>query len=242
MRTHLFIAFSIIIVACSVENKSNQNTITQIDTNITDEISNSKQLVAVDLGLSVLWANMNVGAETPTDCGDYYSWGEIETKERYINGTYKWEDENGKYTKYCIYPQNGDVDNRMVLELTDDVAHTQLGSSWRMPTTEEFDELINNCEWTKVAEGKNSYFKITAKNGNYIILPAAGRRESVTLHNYNERASYWSSSLSKRYSGYAYSLCADGNGAWQFDNSERYMAMSIRAVKEANYNIALLHR
>ena len=34
----------------------------------------------VDLGLSVMWATFNVGASSPEDYGDYYDWGEVETK------------------------------------------------------------------------------------------------------------------------------------------------------------------
>jgi hypothetical protein len=35
---------------------------------------------AVDLGLSVKWASCNVGATFPEDFGDYFAWGEAETK------------------------------------------------------------------------------------------------------------------------------------------------------------------
>ena len=37
----------------------------------------------VDLGLSVKWATMNVGAYAPKDTGAYYAWGELEPKEVY---------------------------------------------------------------------------------------------------------------------------------------------------------------
>ena len=37
----------------------------------------------VDLGLSVLWATCNVGAEKAEEYGDYYAWG----RRRWLNGT-----------------------------------------------------------------------------------------------------------------------------------------------------------
>ena len=38
----------------------------------------------VDLGLSVMWATCNIGANSPEEYGDYFAWGEAETKARYI--------------------------------------------------------------------------------------------------------------------------------------------------------------
>ena len=53
----------------------------------------SAQWVAVDLGLSVKWCNMNVGASAPEDCGGYYSWGETKQKDYYADSTYLYTDE-----------------------------------------------------------------------------------------------------------------------------------------------------
>ena len=35
---------------------------------------------AIDLGLSVKWATCNVGASAPEEYGDYFAWGETESK------------------------------------------------------------------------------------------------------------------------------------------------------------------
>ena len=43
---------------------------------------------AVDLGLSVLWADCNVGAEQPEDAGLYVAWGELQPKDEYLMKTY----------------------------------------------------------------------------------------------------------------------------------------------------------
>ena len=68
----------------------------------------------VDLGLSVMWASCNVGAESPEEMGDSYSWGGTKA---YINApfeyeeNYPWKNENG-YTKYNSNPEEGIVDNK----------------------------------------------------------------------------------------------------------------------------------
>ena len=126
----------------------------------------------VDLGLSVKWATMNVGATEPEEYGDYFAWGEIEPyyepgyaqdnqthwksgKENgYSEFSYKYcNDGMTALTKYCTnsrYGYNGYTDNKMVLDPEDDAAHFNLGDSWRIPTREEWEELndSNNCTWT----------------------------------------------------------------------------------------------
>ena len=37
----------------------------------------------VDMGLSVKWATCNIGASSPSESGDYFSWGETESKSKY---------------------------------------------------------------------------------------------------------------------------------------------------------------
>ena len=131
----------------------------------------------VDLGLSVKWATYNVGATAPEEYGNYYAWGEIETKSDYSWSTYKF---GGQYyiTKYNDDDENGIVDNKYELESEDDVAHTAWGSVWRMPSIYEYNELINNCDWLwTTLNGVNGYL-VTSKKVGYtdrsIFLPAGG--------------------------------------------------------------------
>ena len=99
---------------------------------------------AVDLGLSVKWANMNVGAKKESGFGTYFAWGETKPKEYYSLGTYAWSKGDSNFLlKYCV--------NDKVIKLlpTDDAAHINWGGKWRMPTVEEFDELVDpaKCTW-----------------------------------------------------------------------------------------------
>ena len=151
----------------------------------------------VDLGLSVKWATYNVGATTPWSYGDYFAWGETQPKSYYDWSTYKWC--NGSYdtqTKYCTSSSYGTVDDKTVLEAADDAATANWGGSWRMPTTEEQQELINNCTWTWTTQNGVNGHKVTSnKNGNSIFLPAAGGRYTSGLNYAGSDGIYWSSSL-----------------------------------------------
>ncbi len=134
---------------------------------------------AVDLGLSVKWANMNVGAESPEDYGNYYAWGETTTKETYNWDTYFDTNDGGNtLTKY-----NG---GKTILDPEDDAARVNWGSSWRMPTEAEWKELHTNCTWTWTTQNGINGYKVTSNKAGYtdkfIFLPAAGSGE------------YWSSS------------------------------------------------
>ncbi len=187
----------------------------------------------VDLGLSVKWATCNVGATSPEEYGDYFAWGETTPKTTYDWSTYKYC--NGTWntmTKYCIDSEYGTVDNKTVLELTDDAAHVNWGGSWRMPTKAEQDELrnTNNCTWTWTKQnGVNGYKVTSKKNGNSIFLPAAGYRYDSDLNRSGSYGSYWSSSLDASGSSYAYYLYFNSSGVdWNY--SYRCVGHSVRPV------------
>lgn len=54
----------------------------------------------VDLGLSVLWATCNLGADDEYESGSYFSWGETQEKGSYTSDNYKWSPKDGVATKY----------------------------------------------------------------------------------------------------------------------------------------------
>mgnify|MGYP003302756243 CR=1 FL=1 len=143
----------------------------------------------VDLGLSVKWATCNVGVELPEEGGDYFAWGETIVKDSYVAENYKFSGGSGGVTKY------NDKDYKVILDLEDDAAHVNWGGEWRMPTIEEFQELLDNCTWTSVG-GWDSYgiegFKITGKNGNSIFLPMPGY---MATNGWNYHTYYQSASL-----------------------------------------------
>ena len=197
---------------------------------------------AIDLGLSVKWASFNIGASKPEGYGNYYAWGETDTKTEYNYSTYKYcINSYTKMTKYCSssrYGYNDFVDYRVRLDSDDDVASVLWGGKWRMPTKEEFTELIDNCTWKWITRnGVNGYLVSSQKSGYEgasIFLPAAGSKNETGLVNVGSRGDYWSSSL---YMGYSYSYLAHavffGSSSCPSSadgGTDRYHGFSVRPV------------
>ncbi|MBQ0019740.1 MAG: hypothetical protein KBT39_04370 [Bacteroidales bacterium] len=139
---------------------------------------------AVDLGLSVKWADMNVGAKAPEQGGYYYAWGEVSpVPDKPVEwATYKWcEGSSQKLTKYCTKAEFGKVDNLTTLQPCDDVAHVRWGGDWRMPTADELQELCDKCTWEWVVINGKPGSRVTGPNGNSIFLPANGMYNHLGL-------------------------------------------------------------
>jgi uncharacterized protein (TIGR02145 family) len=189
----------------------------------------------VDLGLpsGILWADRNVGASTPEDYGDYYAWGETSTKSTYNWMNYAYGNDSDQLTKYCNkseYGLNGFIDNLMTLESSDDAATVVMGGGARIPTADEWRELKNNTIGTWEFENGVKGLRLTAANGNYIFLPAAGSRCEDALDNVGEQGRYWSSSLDTDGPDDAWGLRFLSNLQYMYDYSRNY-GLSVRAVR-----------
>lgn len=129
----------------------------------------------VELGLSVKWATCNLGANTPSDAGGYYRFGELTPKTS----------SSGRYEGCPAY------------SISNDAAYNNWGGSWRLPTASEAEELANNCTWTWTSiNGMNGY-QVVGKNGNSIFIPAAGyiHESSYKVTYYGENGFYWTSTV-----------------------------------------------
>ena len=183
----------------------------------------------VDLGLpsGLLWATCNVGADSPEDYGDYFAWGETETKSYYYWSTYKWCNGNhDNLTKYCTDSDYGTVDNKTVLDPEDDAAHVNWGGDWRMPTTEEWSELYDRCNWTWTTQGGEDGYSVAGPNGKRIFLPASGDRYGTSLD-----GRYWSSSLDSSYPDYASGMCFGSGYVYPQSSIYRFIGFTVRPVR-----------
>ena len=187
----------------------------------------------VDLGLSVKWATMNVGATTPEDYGDYFAWGETSTKSTYVWGNYfDTNDVGNTFTKY------NNEGGKTVLDPEDDAAHVNWGGSWRMPTLAEWQELIDNCTWTLTTQNGINGYKVTSNIAGYtdrfIFLPAAGNRYDSDLYDVGFKGLYWSSSLYEYGSSNAWYLSFGLDGRflddYRYYYSNRFLGLSVRPV------------
>lgn len=184
----------------------------------------------IDLGLSVKWATCNIGADSPEEYGNYYAWGERSISDGDAF-SYKWFETSGEISYYTKYWSHGkDADYKYQLDLSDDVAYTKWGTSWRMPTREEVNELINECRWYKSSQSGVNGYKVVGPNGNNIFLPAGGKLSGGNKSLVGEYAYYWSSSLYIDNSMRAYIVHTDKKEV-TCGNAERYVALPVRPVR-----------
>lgn len=185
LRTFLFAALlpvvSLGLVSCEPESE---------DDNTTPGTSSYK---AVDLGLSVKWASCNVGAKSPEDYGTYFAWGETAAKSSYTTDNSLTAD-----LSLSALRSRGIIDFIGHLTPAYDAATANWGGSWRMPTSAEINELLNNCTWRWTTQSGVYGYKVTGPNGNSIFLPGGG--------SYYHDGYYWSGTRHKEDNGCAYAL------------------------------------
>ena len=150
-----------------------------------------------DLGLSVIWADKNVGADKTEDVGGYYAWGV--TDEYAAPFTYKWFNEDGskakKYVSQNSHSESGTADGLTVLKAEDDVASVKLGGVWRMPTKEEIDELKElDCLEDYELNGKKGLLFV-GNGDNGLFIPYGGYKDKSDEPVSTNYAYLWSSSL-----------------------------------------------
>lgn len=168
----------------------------------------------VDLGLSVYWADYNVGSTESTEVGGCYGWGDV-------TGTYYTKDET-------MYPSANPPSDISGTEY--DIASNKWGNGWRIPTKEEMEELIDNCDitwqnWCKCWE-------FTSKiNGNSIKLPYASVRNGKST--FYDECGYWTSTLDRAYMGaYALYTLKSGGDIDNINHFKRSYGLQIRPVKD----------
>ena len=191
-----------------------------IDFTAAGETGNAPEGVeAVDLGLpsGTKWANMNVGATSPEDYGDYFRWGE--TKPFVEGDTQK------------TYPYMGVDLGESIAGSQYDAATANWGASWKMPTIEQLQELMDNCTYTWTTQNGVNGGKVTGPNGASIFFPASGCRNDSygSLGIVGSDGYYWSASANDSNYGRHLSF---GLGYWYWDYSNRSYGFPVRAVAE----------
>ena len=199
----------------------------------------------VDLGLpsGTLWATCNVGANAPEEYGGYFAWGETQPKDYYEWSNYQYCNGSGStLTKYCNYfnwGYNGFTDNLTILEPCDDAATALLGSDWRMPTKEEWDELESNTTNYWTTRNGVAGWLFLAPNGNSLFIPAAGMFAPEYMYS-GSRGNYWSSSLYTTLTPSAWEFCFDegGNNGVMWSIMSRRHGQPIRPVRATSHVVS----
>ncbi len=212
----------------------------------------------VDMGNGLKWATTNIGADSPEEYGDYFSWGATATQASYFWLYYPFmqsgkSDEN-YITKYTFADNNklgiwydGDTfigDNGDGVEhkdfasynYADDAARYIWGSTWRTPTDAEWTWLLENCTWTWTTDyegtGKAGVVvtsNVTGFEGSSIFLPAAGGKFDKDLYTDGTMGHYWSSSLGESFTSNARAVSFSANSMGR-NYTERVIGQSVRPV------------
>lgn len=173
--------------------------------------------IGVDLGLpsGTLWADRNVGANTPEDRGYDFVWGETIPRERNKQNIENSSLGDSKGTK-------------QKMNLKDDAAYVNLGHSWVLPTYEQIKELTNQnyteIYWV-IHDGIGGLKIISRKNGNSIFVPTSGKSFAPNI------GYYWTSDVNEEDNREAYSLVFDRDGVSKYHNTGmKYQGRQIRPV------------
>ena len=153
------------------------------------------------------WATTNIGAEKPEDYGYYFWWGDTVGYKRENDA---WVASDGSSLDFSFCGTNTPTYRKSLFTLKSegwitadgvfapehDAAQVQWGGKWRMPTKQEFEDLINNCEWTWMEKNGVDGYEVRGK-GDYlsasIFLPAAGHGFGDSLYDAGLIGFYWSS-------------------------------------------------
>lgn len=192
------------------------------------------------------WAECNVGAKQPEECGYYFWWGDAVGCMRNANNdgwisvrdstSYSFND-CPTYLKYSSQLQSeGYIDTTGNLVAAHDAATTYFGTPWRMPTGDDLGALTKNCTtiWTtrngvagRLVTGKGDY---ASKS---IFLPAAGIGYGSNLADFGLSGNYLSGEESpdSRYARYLY--FSNSSDLWHRVSNwdSRNAGQSVRPVR-----------
>lgn len=196
------------------------------NTEYTIEYSELPLAPYIDLGLpsGTLWAEYNVGANSPEEIGDYFAWGETVSKNSYTLENYAWY--NTGTSEYTKYTTKGDF-----LLLEDDAASVNMGGDFHMPTVAQYKELMDYTTPEITTLNNVPGLLVTSKvNGNTLFFPGAlvlsGDLQDVT-QNYFASALTWTNQTDSVSNGSCFDIYS---GAWEIYSVQRYMAMPVRGV------------
>ena len=193
----------------------------------------------VDLGLpsGIMWATCNVGATKPEDEGLLFQFGRVDGyKYGDENHKFKTNDQNRQESGHSFIPQtmSGKIYNKRnnILDFEDDAAHVNMGGKWRMPTKDEFYELVYNTKHTETSmHGVQGMMFTSNINGRQLFIPfIQGYWYNNNYYNARSCASIWSSQVPSSYANIAYVLYCNSTGCAYVSNYFRPDAVCVRGV------------
>lgn len=224
----------------------------------------------VDLGLRreidgvnyrILFATVNVGADSPEEIGNYYSYAETSVKysginNRNITGTdfslintpyYNGDGSTNKSGWIKYIPTNkasywsgeGDPDNLIEIETSDDVASVMWGGNWRIPSRDDLSFLTSahtnsfTYEWTDDYNSTGIKGRIYTGKGefspNSIFIPAGGSCFMSWINGLNYNCTLQSRNIITT-SPELFEILVIGNSGAHITQANRSDGVSVRPV------------
>ncbi len=196
-----------------------------------------------------LWAKTNVGANSPTETGYYFWWGDT-LGYKWQNS--KWVASDNSVSGFSFSSANCPTYGKSLAQLqsmgavgTDgnllpayDAAAQQWGDDWRVPKASEYKNLIELCSWSWTTNNNVAGYTVTGKglySGNSIFLPMAGQASSQSRggldeNGYPKFGRQWSSSVGSgvgAFLGWNNTSRSVSSGSIDY----RQLGFSIRPVK-----------
>ena len=173
-----------------------------------------QEMEYVDLGLSVLWAKCNIGAEEESEAGILVGFGD--------QSFYNHSIDFGAYTPWDIAGTEEDVLYNLNIDGSAKMKST-------MPTALQVEELLSKTTHTYETVNGVAGIRFTANNGNSIFLPVTGYRHGSDFAD-NGEGYYWTGNVSTVNEQYAKVLKISGDLATA-DVSQSFLGLAIRSVR-----------
>ena len=201
--------------------------------------------LGVDLGLpsGLKWADVNVGASFVDEEGLYFAWGET---TGYANAAARNTalGRSDGFSK-AAYVATGANEISANLSSSNDAAYVATNGEWRMPTRQEFTELINNTDGVSLGTVSGGHIELRKRmkktdHSVYVILAYVHYilDNEQTTYAYGKRlwtSSFVQTSVDTDVNAYipsAWSASADNSVNYDYQYQDKgYYGMNIRAVQ-----------
>lgn len=193
----------------------------------------------------IKWATMNIGAESETDVGLYFQWGDTQgyTASQVGSGNYQKPFDSADYkfwngtTPSSPFPTGflkyNAIDNKTTLDLSDDAARLYWGEYWRMPTGAEFEALISATNASALYSGGNLVgIILTDKtdSSKELIFPVGGYAAGAVVGNTTQGFYHTSSLMGEHVSGCFIVYNDNGEAGAGTNGAPRVFGCNIRPV------------
>lgn len=179
----------------------------------------------VDMGLPSgnIWSKYCIGANSETEVGSLFAWGEIISKSESDWTNYKYGSYNAESTPDYGLTKYNNTDGLIILDMSDDAARVNMGGKWQIPSPDDLTELKTN---SSIGFGSD-YAILTSKvNSNKLYCPIG---IWLSIRTSLATTTGWQNAYAT-FQG----TTEVGNKYWDIGNYERTQLYSIKPILKPN--------